>query len=227
MTPKALSRKDIGHGVERTQENWKEEFNTLFGYASKVEIEYFISALLAEERNKVLSEVEREVEMNYDIDFNMQDEPFRENNSYNQALDDILKIINNLKMSLAFHKAFPNGVNLNTMTNDLKNFLEGDFIGNNVHSVYTHCLSCGAWGINLPSEKMCGNCTKDTDTYTYYDKETIALHDTRLINFVLDLVEKEVEKKENELWEKHELHVHGECDFESINISTIINQLKV
>ena len=62
MTPKALSRKDIGHGVERTQENWKEEFNTLFGYASKVEIEYFISALLAEERNKVLSEVEREVE---------------------------------------------------------------------------------------------------------------------------------------------------------------------
>lgn len=80
-----------------TQENWKEEFNTLFGYASKMEIEDFISTLLAEERNKVLSEVEREVEMNYDIDFNMQDEPFRENNSYNQALDDILKIINNLK----------------------------------------------------------------------------------------------------------------------------------
>ena len=42
--------KDIGHGVERTQENWKEKFNTFFGYASKMEIEDFISTLLAEER---------------------------------------------------------------------------------------------------------------------------------------------------------------------------------
>jgi hypothetical protein len=112
------------------------------------------------------------------------------------------------------------------MTNDLKNFLEGDFIGNNVHSVYTHCLSCGAWGINLPLDKMCGNCTKDTDTYTYYDKETVALHDTRLINFVLDLVEKEVEKKKKE--------AESFVPFQKIHyqsalkdISTIINNLRV
>lgn len=50
--------KGIGHGVERTQENWKEEFNTLFGYASKVEIQDFISTLLAEERNKVIEKLD-------------------------------------------------------------------------------------------------------------------------------------------------------------------------
>lgn len=124
------------------------------------------------------------------------------------------------------------------MTNDLKNFLEGDFIGNNVHSVYTHCLSCGAWGINLPSEKVCGNCTKDTDTYTYYDRETIALHDIRLINFILDLIEKEVEKKvftDNEKWNdrfpKEWVGCCGEEEPHGYNlavkdISTIINNLR-
>lgn len=47
-------------------------------------------------------------------------------------------------------------------------------VGKNIHSVYTHCLSCHTWGINLPLEKVCGNCGKDTDTYTYYDSETIS-----------------------------------------------------
>lgn len=107
------------------------------------------------------------------------------------------------------------------MNNDLKNFLEGDFIGNNVHSVYTHCLSCGAWGINLPLDKICGNCNKDTDTYTYYDKETVVLHDTRLINFVLELVEKEVEKIEKECWAIE----HYEESLKKL--STIINNLRV
>ena len=75
--------KDIGHGVERTQENWKEEFDKRFellsqgcsecggdylvdlavpkesGYFCEYDlhkIKDFISTLLAEERNKVLSE---------------------------------------------------------------------------------------------------------------------------------------------------------------------------
>lgn len=60
--------KDIGHGVERTQENWKEEFdkklplftfvnNSEYGSELKIEeVKDFISTLLAEERHKVLSE---------------------------------------------------------------------------------------------------------------------------------------------------------------------------
>lgn len=33
-------------------------------------------------------------------------------------------------------------------------------------SVFTRCLSCDAWGINLPGEMACGNCG-GTDTVLY------------------------------------------------------------
>jgi hypothetical protein len=42
----------------------------------------------------------------------------------------------------------------------------------NIHSVYTHCLSCYMWGVNIPFEKECGNCGS-LETLTYYDSETI------------------------------------------------------
>ena len=46
-------------------------------------------------------------------------------------------------------------------------------VGKNVHSVYTHCRNCWMWGINMPLDKVCGNCGKTTDIETYYDSETI------------------------------------------------------
>ena len=109
--------KDIGHGVERTQENWKEEFDKRFellsqgcsecggdylvdlavpkesGYFCEYDlhkIKDFISTLLAEKRNKVLSEVEREVEKKqYYSDDGQQ---------YVTSIEDISTIINNLKV---------------------------------------------------------------------------------------------------------------------------------
>ena len=45
--------KDIGHGVERTQENWKEELDDRFGdLGTNASLKLFISTLLAEERIK-------------------------------------------------------------------------------------------------------------------------------------------------------------------------------
>ena len=79
-----------------TQENWKEEFNTLFGYASKVEIEYFISALLAEERNKVLSEVEREVEKKLLEKARQTD--YADRTEYDEASEIVSTIISNLRV---------------------------------------------------------------------------------------------------------------------------------
>jgi len=108
--------KDIGHGVERTQENWKEELDDRFGdLGTNASLKLFISTLLAEERelqnklreiainnlitdvntarkeerNKVLSEVGREVEKKqyYSDDGQL----------YVTSIEDILKIINNLK----------------------------------------------------------------------------------------------------------------------------------
>ena len=105
-------------------------------------------------------------------------------------------------MSLAFHKAFPNGVNLNTMTNDLKNFLEEE----------TQNITQYAYFVDHQSEEELA--------------EVVREHNTRLINFVLDLVEKEVEK----------LHVvlddsDGQSNVEKMlfkeDISTIINNLRV
>ena len=29
------------------------------------------------------------------------------------------------------------------------------------HSVYTRCLECQSWGINLPGETRCGNCSAE------------------------------------------------------------------
>lgn len=59
-------------------------------------------------------------------------------------------------------------------TNETLIEVEKELVGKNLHSVYTHCLSCHSWGINMPLNKVCGNCGKNTDTYTYYDSETIA-----------------------------------------------------
>lgn len=48
--------------------------------------------------NFILELVAKEVDKKYDIDYNMQDEPFRANNLYNEALDDVSTIINSLKV---------------------------------------------------------------------------------------------------------------------------------
>ena len=34
---------------------------------------------------------------------------------------------------------------------------EKEIINKNIHSVYTHCLSCYMWGVNIQFEKECGN----------------------------------------------------------------------
>lgn len=52
---------------------------------------------------------------------------------------------------------------------------EEDGIGKNVHSVYTHCIACNGWGVNMPLDKKCGNCGNSVDTLTYYDAETITI----------------------------------------------------
>ena len=107
MTPKALSRKDIGHGVERTQENWKKEFdkklplftfvnNSEYGSELKIEeVKDFISTLLAEERNKVIEEVEKEVEKLHVV---LDDSDGQSNVEKMLFKEDISTIINNLRV---------------------------------------------------------------------------------------------------------------------------------
>lgn len=70
--------------------------------------------------------------------------------------------------------------------------VESQLVGKNVHSVYVHCISCGTWGVNMPLEKTCGNCSKDTDTYVYYDSETIR---NFLISSQIKLLEAELDRK--------------------------------
>ena len=36
------------------------------------------------------------------------------------------------------------------------------------HSIYTHCRSCHTWGVNMPNDRVCGNCGNTEDTTTYY-----------------------------------------------------------
>ena len=92
--------KDIGHGVERTQENWKEAFETEFGIhflESRGELQFaiaFIETLLAEERNKVLEEVEKEVEK---LRVVLDDSDGQSNVEKMLFKEDISTIINNLK----------------------------------------------------------------------------------------------------------------------------------
>ena len=45
-------------------------------------------------------------------------------------------------------------------------------IGKNVHSVYVLCPECKTWGVNMPLNKVCGDCGF-LDGITYYDSETI------------------------------------------------------
>lgn len=49
---------------------------------------------------------------------------------------------------------------------------EKDLISKNVHSVFTYCKNCKLFGVNLPLNTKCGNCSC-ADTITYYDSETI------------------------------------------------------
>lgn len=52
---------------------------------------------------------------------------------------------------------------------------EKDVVGKNVHSVITVCPECGSHGVNMPLEKICGNCGY-SETRTYYDAETIQIY---------------------------------------------------
>jgi hypothetical protein len=45
------------------------------------------------------------------------------------------------------------------MTDDSK--IEWPYKHEHDHSVYTRCLECKSWGINLPSETRCGNCSAE------------------------------------------------------------------
>lgn len=40
------------------------------------------------------------------------------------------------------------------------------------HSIYTHCRACHTWGINMPNDKVCGNCGNKEDTTTYYPDDS-------------------------------------------------------
>lgn len=85
---------------------------------------------------------------------------------------------------------------LNTMTNDLKNFLEVE----KEKLFDLHCIN-GAMYFGVVEEpcsgRETGECCHHEQTWEEAEKELtnyLKNHNTRLINFVLDLVEKEVEK---------------------------------
>ena len=42
----------------------------------------------------------------------------------------------------------------------------------NKHSVYTLCPNCRTWGINIPGNKMCGDCNYPYGI-TYYSAEDV------------------------------------------------------
>lgn len=87
------------------------------------------------------------------------------------------------------------------MTNDLKNFLD----------VETKNITQYAYFVEHQSEEELA--------------EVIQEHNARLINFVLELVEKEVEKlKRTDETQMNEDHVYDEA---LSDISTIINNLRV
>lgn len=47
-----------------------------------------------------------------------------------------------------------------------------DIVGTNRHSVYSRCPDCLQMGINVPLDRICGNCGA-SNCVTYYDEETI------------------------------------------------------
>lgn len=49
---------------------------------------------------------------------------------------------------------------------------EKEIVAKTKHSVLTVCPECGSHGVNMPLDKVCGNCGY-TETRTYYDAETI------------------------------------------------------
>lgn len=78
-------------------------------------------------------------------------------------------------------------------------------------------------------EKRYKNISTPIKSYGEYCdvRDFVRTSNTRLINKVLSEVQSEVEKKQEELCIKHENHAYGDCDFESIDISTIIESLKI
>lgn len=96
------------------------------------------------------------------------------------------------------------------MTNDLKNFLEEEITDLGID--FGHSNKCDLQPPN-DGEQMC-SCG-----YEQIESRVKSMN-TRLINFVLDLVEKEVEKKYEEC-KKEKMFVLRK------DISTIINNLRV
>ena len=90
------------------------------------------------------------------------------------------------------------------MTNDLKNFLEEEKQID--YQLFCFDKEDESWSIN---------------------EERLKERDTRLINFVLDLVEKEVEKKLLKKARQTDYADRTEYDEASEIISTIINKLRV
>lgn len=51
---------------------------------------------------------------------------------------------------------------------------ENKLVGRNIHSVFTWCKDCHAWGCNIPFNDECGDCGSK-NTVRYYDAHTIDL----------------------------------------------------
>ena len=96
------------------------------------------------------------------------------------------------------------------MTNDLKNFLEEEKQID--YQLFCFDKEDESWSIN--------------EEFWFYE-ERLKERDTRLINFVLDLVEKEVEKKLLKKARQTDYADRTEYDEASEIISTIINKLRV
>lgn len=97
------------------------------------------------------------------------------------------------------------------MTNDLKNFLEEEITDFSID--FGHAKNCDVQPPN-DGEQICSCGYEELES-------RVKSMNTRLINFVLDLVEKEVEKIEKECWAIE----HYEESLKKL--STIINNLRV
>ena len=103
------------------------------------------------------------------------------------------------------------------MNNDLKNFLEEEKI--NVYQAMDSFLTEYDTFEGKPARRSLEKLNRDRHLFV----ENMQLHDTRLINFVLDLVEKEVEKIDTgfETVFNYQYRVMKE------QVSTIIKNLRV
>ena len=46
-------------------------------------------------------------------------------------------------------------------------------IENAQHSIYVHCRACHKWGVNMPHDRVCGNCGDTENTTAYYPEESV------------------------------------------------------